>query len=287
MSQNQTQLIEDNTLFSISSDSAILKFNGQANSRLLFSVPNFINTTNNIQATFFSIQSAVIPASFYNINSNNNLIYINDQQYGFIPGNYNVTQMLTMMNANLPTGYYFEYNSIKNTMQLFAPVLEWSIQPTKSTCYRLIGWNNTDNFTFSMRDQYASPNVVNLLTTPRIFIRSSQIDCNNYDDENVSSDVLGVIPNTACLNGVIHYVNYNGVSHLVEKDVVTFDLQITDDEKQLIDFRGVPIYITFAIKTLREVVKPPTFQDMFRQATASDLSIYNSQKAIEPESIYL
>lgn len=281
-----SQIVEDNTLFSISSDSAILKYNGEMNSRLLFQIPNFINTTADIQATFFSINTAIIPASFYNVTSFNNIIYINEQKYYFTVGNYNITQLLTMMNASLPTGYYFEYNSITNRLQLFAPVLDWSIQPTQSTCYRLIGWNNNEDFVFSYRDQYQSPNVVNLLTTPRIFIRSSTIDCRNYSDESESSDILGVIPNTACLNGVIHFVNYNGISHLVSKDVINFDLQITDDEKNLIDFQGCPIYITFNIKTIREIIKPPTFQDMFKQVN-TELENYNAQKSIQPQKIYL
>jgi len=277
---------EDNTLFSISSDSAILKFNGSMNSRLLFQIPNFIITSPDIQAIYFSINSAIIPASFYNVNSTNNLIFINNQQYGFNLGNYNITQFLTMANTKLPTGYYFEYNSISNRLQLFAPVLDWSIQPTKSTCYRLIGWNNDEDFIFTMRDQYLSPNVVNLLTTPRIFIRSTSIYTGNYSDETESSDVLGVIANNACLNGVIHFINYNGINHLINNDIINFDINITDDDKNNIDFQGCPIYITFNIKTIREIQKPPSFVEMFKNMN-EELSIYNSLKSIEPQNIEL
>lgn len=280
------QILEDNTLFSVSSDSAILKFNGDMNSKLLFQIPNFIQMQNDIQAIYFSINTAVIPASFFNVNSTNNLIFINNQQYGFIYGNYNITQLLTMMNTRLPTGYYFKYNSIINRLQLYAPVLDWSIQPTKSTCYRLIGWRNTEDFTFSMRDQYQSPNVVNLLTVPRVFIRSSTINTGSYSDETESFDVLGVIPNTACLNGVIHYSNFNGINHLVNKDVINFDVFLTDDERQLIDFQGCPIYLTFNIRTIREVVKPPSFQEMYKNAN-EDLAQTNSLKSLEPQKIVL
>lgn len=280
------QILEDNTLFSVSSDSAILKLNGQMNSKLLFQIPNFIQMQNDIQAIYFSINTAVIPASFFNVNSTNNLIYINNQQYGFTQGNYNITQLLTMMNTRLPTGYYFEYNSITNRLQLFSPVLSWSIQPTQSTCYRLIGWNNTEDFIFSARDQYQSPNAVNLLTVPRVFIRSSTINTGSYSDETESFDVLGVIPNTACLNGVIHYSNFNGIDHLVNRDVINFDVFLTDDERQLIDFQGCPVYLTFNIKTIREVVKPPSFQEMYKNAN-EDLAQMNSLKSLEPQKIVL
>jgi hypothetical protein len=150
----------------------------------------------------------------------------------------------------------------------------------------LVGWNNVDDITFTESNQYLSPNVVNLLTVPRIFIRSTSINCGNYSDETESSDVLGVIPNTACLNGIIHFTNFNGVSHMVSNDVTNFDINITDDDKNLIDFQGCPVYITFNIKTVREVTKPPTFQDMFKTAN-SDLEVYNAMKTIQEQPFYI
>lgn len=281
-----SQILEDNTLFSISSDSAIVKYNGEMNSRLLFQIPNFIQMQNDIKAIYFSINTAVIPASFFNVNSANQTIVLNNQTYYFTQGNYNITQLVTMMNGILPAGYSFEYESLINRLRLNSPVLSWSIQRTKSTCYRLVGWNNVEDITFTASNQYLSPNVVNLLTIPRIFIRSTSINCGNYSDETESSDVLGVIPNTACINGVVHFTNYNGVSHLVSNDVVNFDINITDDDKNLIDFQGCPVYITFNIKTIREITKPPSFQEMFKTAN-EDLAVYNSLKTVEQQPIYI
>lgn len=280
------QILEDNTLFSISSDSAIVKYNGEMNSRLLFQIPNFINTTQDIKAIYFSINTAVIPASFFNVNSANQTIVLNNVSYYFTQGNYNITQLVTMANGILPAGYTFTYNSISNRLQLNSPVSSWSIQLTQCTCYRLVGWNNVENITFTSNNTYLAPNVVNLLTVPRIFVRSSSINCGNYSDETESSDVLGVIPNMACLNGVIHFTNFNGVSHMVSEDVTNFDVNLTDDDKNLIDFQGCPVYITFNIKTIREVIKPPSFQDMFKTAS-SDLEVYNSLKTIQEQPIYI
>jgi hypothetical protein len=280
------QLQEDNTLFSISSDSAILKFNGSMNSRLLFQIPNFISTSPDIQAIYFSINSAIIPASFYNVNSTNNKIVINNQTYYFVVGNYNITQFITMANINMAVGYYFQYDSITNKIILNSPVLSWTLNCTQCTCYRLVGMDNSVDITQTVSDQIAFPNVVNLLTTPRIFIRSSTIYTGNYSDETESSDVLGVIANNACLNGVIHFINYNGINHLIDNDIINFDINITDDDKNLIDFQGCPIYISFNIKTIREIQKPPSFTEMFKNIN-EDLAIYNSMKSIEPQNIEL
>jgi hypothetical protein len=95
-----------------------------------------------------------------------------------------------------------------------------------------------------------------------------------------------VIPNTACLNGVIHYSNFNGIDHLVHRDVINFDVFLTDDERQEIDFQGCPVYLTFNIKTIREVVKPPSFQEMYKNAN-EDLAQMNALKSLEPQKIVL
>ena len=54
-------IIEDNILFSMSSTSAVVKLNGEKNSRMVFNIPNMIHMTPNITDIWFSVNSAVIP----------------------------------------------------------------------------------------------------------------------------------------------------------------------------------------------------------------------------------
>ena len=124
------------------------------------------------------------------------------------------------------------------------------------------------------------------MNIPRIFIRSSAIDAGNYSDETASNDVLAVIPNTACINGVIHYTNFNGVKHLVEmQNLSNFDIFITDDDKNEIDFLGSPVFFTVNITIRKEVIKPPTFDKVFNKAL--ELQAYNSMKSLEKQHITL
>ncbi|NDG32715.1 hypothetical protein EB118_21900, partial [bacterium] len=95
-----------------------------------------------------------------------------------------------------------------------------------------------------------------------------------------------VIPNTACINGVIHYTNFNGIKHLVEtQNLSNFDIFISDDERNEIDFNGVPVFFTISITIRKEVIKPPTFDKLFNKAI--ELQAFNSMKSLEKQKIDL
>jgi len=280
-------IIEDNILFSMSSDSAVVKYNGSKNSRLQFNIPNMIHMTPNITDIWFSVNSAVIPASFYNINSINNRIRIGSTTYTISAGNYNITELITAINAQTNTAVLVSvaYNSITNKTTITnnggtSQVITLSLSPL----LWVLGFARTSTITLTTLTSSTGPNCVNLLTVPRIFIRSSAIDAGNYSDETESQDVLAVIPNTACINGVIHYTNFNGIKHLVElQNLSNFDIFITDDERNEIDFNGVPVFFTISITIRKEVIKPPTFDKVFNKAL--ELQAFNSIKSLDKQKI--
>jgi len=282
-------IIEDNILFSMSSDSAVVKYNGSKNSRLQFNIPNMIHMTPNITDIWFSVNSAVIPASFYNINSNNNKIKIGSNTYTIAVGNYNINELITAINTIINTAILVSlaYNSITNKTTITNNGgTSQVITLSASTLLWVLGFEREYTITLTTLTSSTSPNCVNLLNIPRIFIRSSAIDAGNYSDETESQDVLAVIPNTACINGVIHYTNFNGIKHLVElQNLSNFDIFITDDERNELDFNGVPVFFTINMTLRKEVIKPPTFNKVFSRAL--ELQAYNSMKSLDEQKIDL
>jgi len=280
-------IIEDNILFSMSSDSAIVKYNGSKNSRLQFNIPNMIHMTPNITDIWFSINSAVIPASFYNINSNNNKIKIGSNTYTITAGNYNINELITAINAQTNTAILVSvaYNSITNKTTITNNGgTSQVIILAESPLLWVLGFERQYTITLTTLTSSTSPNCVNLLNIPRIFIRSSAIDAGNYSDETESQDVLAVIPNTACINGVIHYTNFNGIKHLVElQNLSNFDIFISDDDRNEIDFNGVPLFFTINMTLRKEVIKPPTFDKVFNRAL--ELQTYNSIRSLDKQKI--
>jgi len=282
-------IIEDNILFSMSSTSAVVKYNGSKNSRLQFNIPNMIHMTPNITDIWFSVNSAVIPASFYNINSTNNKIKIGSTIFTIAVGNYNINDLITAINTQTNTALLVSlaYNSITNKTTITNNGgTSQVITLSASTLLWVLGFEREYTITLTTLTSSTSPNCVNLLNIPRIFIRSSAIDAGNYSDETESQDVLAVIPNTACINGVIHYTNFNGIKHLVElQNLSNFDIFISDDDRNEIDFNGVPVFFTINITLRKEVIKPPTFDKVFNRAL--ELEHYNSLRSLEKERIYL
>lgn len=283
-------IIEDNILFSMSSDSAVVKLNADKNSRMVFNIPNMIHQLPNITDIFFSINSAVIPASFYNINSTNNKWKVGSINYTITQGNYNINDLISAMtNAMISVSVVPSYNLITNKVTLTnGNASSLPITFNVSPLLWMLGFPNTGSVNMSaLVGTATSTNCVNLINIPRLFIRSSAIDAGNYSDETESQDVLAVIPNTACFGGVIHYVNYNGIKHLVEsQNLSSFDIFITDDERNEIDFNGVPVFFTINITLRKEVIKPPTFDKVFNRAS-SQLENYNSLKELQKQKIYL
>lgn len=282
-------IIEDNILFSMSSTSAVVKLNGSKNSRMVFNIPNMIHMTPNITDIWISINSAVIPSSFYNINSNNNKIKIGSTIFSITEGNYNINDLITTINTQTNTALLmlFSYNSITNkTTVTNNGGTSQVITLSSSPLLWVLGFENQYTITLTTLTSSTSPNCVNLLNIPRLFIRSSAIDAGNYSDETESQDVLAVIPNTACINGVIHYTNFNGIKHLVElQNLSNFDIFITDDDRNEIDFNGVPIFFTINITLRKEVIKPPTFDKLLSKAL--ELQAYNSIRSLDKKKIYL
>ena len=282
-------IIEDNILFSMSSTSAVVKLNGEKNSRMVFNIPNMIHMTPNITDIWFSVNSAVIPSSFYNINSSNNKIKIGSTIFSITEGNYNINDLITTINTQTNTALLmlFSYNSITNkTTVTNNGGTSQVITLSASTLLWVLGFERQYTITLTTLTSSTSPNCVNLLNIPRLFIRSSAIDAGNYSDETESQDVLAVIPNTACINGVIHYTNFNGIKHLVElQNLTNFDIFITDDDRNEIDFNGVPVFFTINITLRKEVIKPPTFDKLLSKAL--ELQSYNSLRSLDEQKIYL
>ena len=289
METESYHIIEDNILFSMSSTSAVVKLNGEKNSRMVFNIPNMIHMTPNITDIWFSVNSAVIPSSFYNINSSNNKIKIGSTIFSITEGNYNINDLITAINTQTNTALLVSlaYNSITNKTTITNNGgTSQVITLSASTLLWVLGFERQYTITLTTLTSSTSPNCVNLLNIPRLFIRSSAIDAGNYSDETESQDVLAVIPNTACINGVIHYTNFNGIKHLVElQNLSNFDIFITDDDRNEIDFNGVPVFFTINITLRKEVIKPPTFDKVFNKAI--ELQAYNSIRSLDKQKIYL
>ena len=91
---------------------------------------------------YLSVQYANIPYSFYNINSNNNVLNytLNSVNYTITisPGNYNITQLITTLKT-LMSGFTITYSSITIKITFSHSKYNFSFL-SSSTCQEILGF---------------------------------------------------------------------------------------------------------------------------------------------------
>jgi hypothetical protein len=114
---------------------------------------------------YLSLQNAVIPYSFYSINTNNNIFIIesNSNTYTCIiePGNYNINQMREALLSQLGGLFNITYNPITNKLTITNSTYEFTILSTGSLNHAL-GFSETSNTDSGISKSITSFNCVNL-----------------------------------------------------------------------------------------------------------------------------
>lgn len=276
MDYNQNQVIDNNHLYSkiniyqFSPLNAKKITNGSYLSSGLWSFPNIDLSDDGIYNAYISLQHAEIPNSTYIVNYSNNILKLQTTTFGIITitcpeGNFNVLNFISTINALLSSyNFSFSYNNITNKLTLTNNV-ESFIVLTSSTIKNIIGIGDVD--LSSGVGSLTFPNVVNFLPTSRIQIRSSFFSSiGNYGIFN-NSDLLFSLQNTGSQTARCLFQNYNGQKFLLDnfKGLSVFDMRLTDDSGNDLDFHGVPFYLSFQIEIVYKSKKEKlSFNDIIR-----------------------
>jgi hypothetical protein len=238
--------------------------NGLYNSDCDYILPT-IEIPNDYQI-YLSVQSAMIPYSFYNIDTNNNLIVIKwfslTEQYLsslniIIPvGNYNAIQLstyitnqtygLTLINKST---LEMTFNIITNRFEFSSIIYAFSFDYILSTALQLFGFSKFISNIITPSSSYKSITVntistmvsmtqINLSPKKYLYIGTNlqtgnimSINSNNSNSKNI----LCAIPITSSPYSTISYINYNNFSvNLYNNILSTINIKILDSE-------GIPI----------------------------------------------
>lgn len=166
---------------------------------------------------YLSVLHAVIPYSFYSVNSTNSILFYSENYQAtpinttiYIPyGNYNANQLASYLTANLPRTNV-TYNSIVNKFSFVNNTYDFKILTAFSTCQNLIGLSTDDLYNTSIGRSLTLAKQVNLSGTRMINIATNlQTGCiNNLRTNN--QDILACIPVTKSPYSLIDYTNQNG-----------------------------------------------------------------------------
>lgn len=203
---------------------------------------------------YLSVVSCLIPYSFYNINSTNNIL-----QYSFdgviintvtIPiGNYNVNNLLTVLKNNMTPLFIITYDNVQNKFTFTHPTLDFMFM-SSSTCLQILGFNN--NVTISSSSLIlTSVNCVNVYSIRTVQVNSNLITYNINKVQKNNFCILCSVPITCTPFSLIEYINRtNFKTNLFLNRISNIKIKLTDDNGNLIDLNGCHYSLTLQLDVI-------------------------------------
>ena len=257
-----SELIQDTKLLQLSTRSSAGRLlNGTKRSLIEYDIPAFLIMDDSIDFIQFNISSAIIPVSFYNINSTNNTLVIletgNTSNYVFPTGNYNDNLFISAFKTLLSARFNITLNSTTSVFTITNTTNSFSVLGTTTMDY-ILGFSGT---IASSNSSVIMPRVCNFLSLPRINIRCGCLANSilaTTSNSTVQNDIILSVSNNSVPNGQIVYQNTGQIKSVFRCDRLdTFILSITDDDGNLIDFNGVSCFMTFQFDIYRKYLDKP------------------------------
>lgn len=282
----QSELIVDSKQFHLSTTSQSGEvLNGDFKSHVKYEIPDGLVKDDSIIYIHFSIPYAVIPNSNYIINETNNTLVILKNSitttYSFPYGNYNANLLIQRFNTVVPSGYTLSLNQVNNIFTITHDTDTFSILESSTMDY-ILGFSSTLTSSAYPNLSITFPRSCNFLPLPRINIRCSKLanSIMTNTTQTSTSDIILSVPNNAKLNGQIIYNNTSNMKTLFKLDNLnTFEIKLTDDSDNLINFNGLSSFFVFQFDIYRRIIeKPLSFEKLTNLANNSNYNfLINNQ----------
>lgn len=205
---------------------------------------------------YLSLIHCNIPYSFYNIDTNNNvLIYsINGGSllsFEITPGNYTVKQLLTYLNTNL-INFTVTYNQITNKFTFVNSLYNFYFDKS-STCLDLLGfYTDTNLYNTSILKQLTSAKCIDLashkILNINVDIPTGSINMSNHSDMSIFAS----IPITTGPFSLINYINVSNHQICLFKNTLnSINIRITDQDNTTLNLHGCHWNMTFQINVIK------------------------------------
>lgn len=199
---------------------------------------------------YLSLQNAIIPYSFYSINSSNNVFQIlsNSTPYTCVvePGNYNITQMIAALKADLGGLFNITYNPITNKITITNTTYEFTVLST-GTLNHALGFSESSNATSTSRT-LTSEHCVNLNQIRAVNIDIDMPTYNINVAQKLNQNIIATIPVVTQPYGMINYTNPNNFRvNMYCCKLQSIRVKLLDNQNNLINMNGVNYQMTLQI----------------------------------------
>jgi hypothetical protein len=256
-------LIREKRIINLNAANATQFINGDYLSNVVFDFPNILSPSDNVDYTEIGIGSAEIVASFYNIDSFNNVFNYRVSSVNFsiiVPsGSYNyntlITQLITSFAVN---GHTFSFTLNRNSNILTMTLTSagtWN-QINSSSIYYILGFDANTTYNI-VANTITFPNLFNLIGIKNLKVSSSKISLDSFDSKNTATtNLLATISVNVPNFNLIIYSNLDSLySHCRSKYISTIDIQIKDDNDNFVNFNRVAWNITINLILYRQINK--------------------------------
>lgn len=263
----EEHVIIQSQLISLNSRFATRFLNGDKHSSVLFDFNSVIPKSVDTLYNTIAIQSAEIPASYYNINSSNNLINITDSvgttaTVTITAGNYNANTFKTEFELKFNAAAFagnsaLDYNTITGKYSLLSATVgtTLTVNLLTTTCRLPLGISidATGTLVFPYQAPPATfPQPADFLGITKIKMNSDALAGGNFDSTSLNTTTLvDTISATATPFGLIIYNSLGRESFVKAKRIDEIDIQLLDQNNNFIDFNGINWCLTILINTHR------------------------------------
>lgn len=200
---------------------------------------------------YLSLQNAIIPYSFYSINPTNNVFIItsNGNTYTVViePGNYNITQMISALKAQLGGLFDIIYSSITNKITITNTTYDFIVQFSGSTLNHALGFSESQ-ITPSVTRSCAAPFCVNLNQIRAINIDIDMPTYNINVAQKNNQNIMATIPVITQPYGMINYTNPNNFRiNMYCCKLQSIRVKLLDNQNNLINMNGVNYQMTLQV----------------------------------------
>jgi|TARA_R110000772_G_scaffold77554_5_gene166991 hypothetical protein len=264
---NEEHVITESRLISLNSKFASEYLNGDKNSSVSFDFNGIARKDARVLYHSIAIQSAEIPASYYIVNTTNNVINITEgilTTNVTIPvGNYNADTFATAFIAQydilFPAAPNFAFDPITGKFGLVSGTVNSNItiNLATTTAQVILGIDpkavGTVVFTGNATNTRTPfPRLANFLGITEIKICSNALAGDNYDSVSLNTSTLvDTVSTTATAFGLTIYNSLGRESFIKAKRIDEIDIQLLDQDDKVIDFNGIHWNFTFIFNTHR------------------------------------
>ena len=220
------------------------KLIGNLNSNFSVDLVSSIDSNEN-KEIHAQLISAEIPYSCYNISSavnNNTIIYDTNQTFTFPSQNYDVKELLRIINENPTFPFEVAHNKYTNKLTFTNNTPDsHTINWTSSLANKLLGYGLADDETIASSGTTTSPGMLDLATIHSIFIKSDLAAGNVISTRAGNSTTLQKISIDINSYGIV-YLNqqdYRTISILQKPSISHITFSLTDQNNNLLDFNDI------------------------------------------------